>query len=132
MTWFQETLYNLKNNTAIKIWIGNFTNNPKQALLNELSPSSWLNPDHKLHWSNMKPEAIGWLKHIGIGAIAYVVLSALGLNWWQSLIAIAVGTFVVEIIQFFVTRALFVNPINSILDISFYVLGGVLVIGLLS
>lgn len=127
-----ETLYNLKNLTAFKVCFRNFRLNWKQALLNEVSPSSWLNPDQQLHWANVKPEALGWLQHLGIGVVAYAFLYALEVGWWQSLVTIAVGAFVVEIIQFFIARAAYVNPVNSILDIWFYVLGGILVIGLLN
>lgn len=129
MSYLSETLANLKSGLAFKIFWMNLKANPWQWFLNELSPSSWLNPDHKLHWANLKPEMIGWGKHIAIAAAATVLLRFFTGMTNSQLIWTTVGiTFVVEVIQFFMHRASFINPINSILDILFYVAGTVLIL----
>lgn len=131
MSWISDTLANLKSGLAFKIMVMNFKANPWQCFKNELSPSSWTNPDRQLHWANLYPEMIGWGKHIVIGAVGAAILRFFGVSDPKILMVAAISSFVVEIIQFLVARASFVNPINSLLDIGFYVLGAYLLMAVL-
>jgi hypothetical protein len=133
MTWFSHTWFNLKNMVALKAMWFNLRTDPLQWFLNELSPSSYTNLDHKLHWHNMPPEMRGWfLQHMPIGFAVQLVWILLChffpniLNIWMGLVLMAVIAFVIEVIQFFVAKASFINPINSAIDIAFYVAGSAL------
>jgi hypothetical protein len=129
----KELIANLKGNVAIGTMLFNFKKlGVVQWLLNELSPGSYLSPTGKLGWDTLKPEMFGWGKHILIaGAVSAVLKLFVGVSNLR-LILLTIGiTFVVEIVQFIRAKAYYINPVNSTLDIFFYVVGTLIVIKLL-
>jgi hypothetical protein len=87
-------------------------------LLYELCPSFYVNGPN---WKDMRKEASGWLfQHIPLGFMFYAFVPHL----W----AIALAALIIEVIESARVKFAYVNPINSLLDIGFYVLGGVIFI----
>ena len=130
MSWFSETWFNLTNLTALKGMMLNMKADFTQWLLYELSPSFYITG---LSWSGLLTEMIGWTKHIGYG-VAFMVVWLIAAKFitklknWMAFLSMAGIAFVIEIIQFLMARASFINPINSILDIAFYVAGSALLL----
>ena len=131
MSYLSETWQNLKAGVAWKGMIANFKANAWQWFLNELSPSSYTNPDHKLHWHNLATEMFGWSKHIAIGAVGAFIFRLLGISWGWAFATAVIAASIAEVVQFFIAKASFVNPLNSFLDVSFYVAGVTLFWGVL-
>ena len=111
---FPLIAYNLKHGFPFKLVVQNINEKGwKQWFLNELSPSSWLNPDQKLHWFNLQPEMIGWGKHILIGAAF-----TLALRIHPFIIILFAAAY--EVYTFLLPGAWFMNPVNASIDVFFY------------
>lgn len=118
---FPLIVYNLKNGNPFKIVVHNIREKGLlQWLLNELSPSSWLNSDQKLAWVNLQPEMIGWGKHIIIGVAFTLILRI-------HPVIIILFAFAYEIYTFLLVDAAFLHPVNACIDIFFYFLGSYII-----
>lgn len=117
---------NLKSGVAFKILVNNIkTMGWAKWLLFELCPSFYVNGVNR---ADMETEAFGWCKHIlwaSMGTTVWLLICAwFGIPRWTTWVLLIVIPLIVEIIQFILAKAAYINPINSILDILFYVIGG--------
>jgi len=119
-------LTNLKSGLAFKIMVNNIkTMGLAQWLLFELCPSFYVNGVNR---PDMEAEAFGWLKHIpwaSMGTTVWLLICAwFGIPRWTTWALLVIIPFIVEVIQFIRADASYINPVNSFLDILFYVIGG--------
>lgn len=124
--WYQESIYNLTNNIALKGMVQHFQENPWKWLLYEISPRFYKYGGFS--WGLLWDEFVGWGWHLGIGfSIMILFLGIAHFTKWSA----TGGLFVITGIAVFVEiaymaneRFYYFNPINHVLDVGFYVLGG--------
>lgn len=93
------------NNLPLRTW-----------LLYELCPSFYVNGPN---WQDMRNELAGWFfQHIPLGFMFYAFCPHL----WM----IVVAALLIEIIESARVKFSYVNWVNSLIDIGFYVAGGVI------
>jgi hypothetical protein len=114
--------YNLFHFTALKQMLWNIERKGlAQWFLNELCPSVWTTADEKLVWIYFQPEMLGWCSHILIGAAFTYILGISPLM--MALLALGF-----EVTSFVLANAFFINPINALIDILFYVFGSYIIL----
>jgi len=146
LLWLGKLFSNLRGNVAIRGMLSNIKGRGwLQWLSNELAPASYTTPGAKLTLGTFLPEVFGWSKHIVLSflftMVYQVLVNAIATITTESisgsikgilfnvqpfskvLLITVVITFVIEIIEFIAAQASFINPVNSLLDILFYVLG---------
>lgn len=96
---------------------------PIKWLFYELVPEFWV---YGPNWRSTRKEVVGWFFYFKSGGwwfpghMVQGFLLSFILPWWW---AIALYGFMIEIIQLFKAKFTYILPINSLIDISAYVLG---------
>lgn len=130
---FRELFYNVRQGVAFKAIKYNIKRlGVFQWLLNELSPGSYTTKSGKLTLEVLGPEVFGWAKHIGIAFFVSATLKTFLNASNTRLILLTIGiSSLVEVLQFIRSKGLYLNPVNSLLDVGFYVVGTLIFIKLL-